>query len=438
MSQTFSHVTIIYKDNKQNYSGKVRHRFDETNFPILDEITNNVKDILVYKKDLYGNYYVMSFFDHFIKNTSNYERIPVEYKTRPINEYILQVWGSEVFPKATHHDVDIGEVYAVDMIYWDFKPMPVKMDIHPTIPIPNEDKTDYLLQKEEVDYEHLAKTSLVTVNGFAHRLWYGDEGLYIQDAYQTAKRVQGLHISLMCFEEIGEVEYIDITKENLINPIEDLDWRKAFYLHFPNTDLSQDEIAISIAGHLHFIDGQDKVLRRVSENVLKIDMRYFNLYHRIWNIDILMKNGLKEYEVTEEGRPVIFTEPLKQKVFLEAILDMSQTFLVRLKTDYPIHYRRDTIGRLTWPKRYTFKNKQFFHYPLRLGDGRFPACHFIDERIGYVVNTIDNTKKYLFDDLANREELPFLTYYERTTTDPEIQHGCFYIMTSAKHVKIEE
>lgn len=450
MSRIPSHLCFVYWDPDKHELKSIDIPYaelekDGTSFN--ENITRFVEAYTPFKKilflkDLDDNYYQV---DITKDMNDGLTQEPNYFKNK------VESLSTKKLPISSTKTYEVGEVYSVDSTYFDFIPTPVKIGSDPSLPFPLEDKHDYLLTKEGVDYLHLANTSLVTVNGLCHRL-YGENniGLFVQHGYRTTQRVNGIHINLMNFEDVGTVRTIDITDKNHVKIISDLKWTDGFYLHFPNENFSSSQfdnlgpskmLGISLGGFIHLDfpynddDYRDPLIKRINHNTIKIDMRHFNLRNRIHQLGHLFEKGLVGLDISEEDRPVIFKEPLESEETFKALLNLSQTFLFVIESETPIYMREETIGRLTWPKRYWTKRK-FAHYPIRLGDGRYPAFNLIDERIGFTIHTIENLKPYYFDVLEKRDKLPFMTYYQRTTVRPEIQSAKYIRIYSLKKKKV--
>lgn len=441
MAREFSHLTVVYYPTDKVDLTTKDIPFEEIENTLNLTLTNKIKQttfeaIIVFLYDDVKNKYYS--FDI----TSLIGEAPSIRETQNFQQELKTRIGNKRLPEQTFGNWETGEAYAIDTTYFDFKPIPAKIGISPTIPIPVDDRKDYLLTKEGVDYEHLANTSIVTVNGLAHRL-YGEvgTGLYIKDGYQTCKRKEMLHIGLLNVEEMGaRVHTWSLSADNRVNPVPDLKWTDGFYIRLKGKNFSRTPrgmfsphilVGISLGGFIHFLEPNDKLLKRVSNDTFKVDMRYFNLDKRIWELDPLLPEGLRGLGVTEEGRPIIFKESLESDKFLDALLNLSQTFMFMIESEGAISLRYETVGRLTWPKRYWTK-REFPHLPLRLGDGRIPSFSHIDERIGFTIHTIENLKPYYFDNLDQTKNLPFRTYYQRTTVRPEIQHAQFIRLSALK------
>ena len=340
-------------------------------------------------------------------------------------ERILNDFDDTNFPP--QKTVDIRKAYCVDAVQWDFKLKPIKIGVHETIPIPEEDKPDYLVRKSGIDYKHLCQTSLFTVNGFVHDSAYGEEGIYVRGGYQTSLNAKEINVGIICFEDISKLKIHAITENNLIYPVEDLSHLKAFYLKFDQQDFTNKNLALVLGGYLHFVTANSKVVKKVGQNTLRIDSQEFHYHRRVKEIvkslDKKKRLGMTPYHDERWNNREIEDEKT-----LKAMLNLSQTFLVEFTTTSPFFIEKRQLHAANYPKRY-FDNQR--HYPLlRLADGRYPAYLLRDDKNGFVIATTKNTKCHKFDDTASTWKEPFVTDYDRTTFEEEVQKGYFVDISS--------
>lgn len=341
------------------------------------------------------------------------------FSDRTLLSRVINEFNETNFPP--QKTVDVKQAYCVDAVQWDFHVKPVKLGVHESIPIPEEDKPDYLLRKQGIDYKHLAETSLFTVNGFVHDSAYDQDGIYVRGGYKTALNNGEINVGIICFEDISRLKTINISESNFIKPIEDLPHTKAFYLKFDEQDFTGKNLAIVIGGYLHFINGS-KVVRKVGTNTLRIDAQEFHYHRRIKEVvrklDKDKRLGLTNYE---DGR--WNNREIEAEATLTALLNLPQTFLVEFSATTPFIFHRRLLHRANYPRRY-FDTKR--HYPLlRLSDGRYPAYLLKDDKNGFVIATIKNTKRHKFDDTARTWNEPYVTDYDRTTFPEEVLKGEF-------------
>ena len=333
---------------------------------------------------------------------------------------ILNSFDEVSFPP--QRTIDVRGAYCVDAIQWDFKLKPIKIGVHETIPIPEEDKPDYLLRKEGIDYKQLNETALFTVNGFVHNSAYDADGIYIRQGYKTALQAKDINIGIINFEDISRLKVHAITENHWIKPVEDLSHLKAFYLTFENQDFTNKNLALVLGGYLHFVTKESKVVKRVGHNTLRIDAQEFHYYRRVKEI-VKHLDGKNRLGMTTYHDERWNNREIESEDTLKAILNLSQTFLVEFTTPNQFIITKRLLHSANYPRRY-FDTKR--HYPLlRLADGRYPAYALRDDKNGFVVATAMNVKNHKFDDTAKTWLEPFVTDYNRTTFWPEVQEGEF-------------
>lgn len=331
---------------------------------------------------------------------------------------VLNQYTETDFP--AQRTFDVRGVYSVDMIQWGFHPKPVKLGVHESIPIPEEDKQDYLLTKKGIDYKHFCDTSLVSVNGFIHPLVYGQEGIYIHYGYKTSLKAKEININALCFEHLGKIRTVDISSENLIKPNEDTDQTRQFYLKFEEENFLNKQIALVLGGYLHFVRPSKKMVTKTAKNVLKVDGEVFRYRRRIKEIckflDFDKRLGMTKYD---DGR--WNNREIESLETLKSLLDLPQTFLVVFETESPLIFKERLLHPANYPRRYFSQTRP--EGLIRLGDGRYPACLIKDDKNGFVISTPLNLTYRSFDDESETDNEPYVVDYKRTTIPPVIQEA---------------
>lgn len=333
-------------------------------------------------------------------------------------ETVLNQFNETNFP--AQKTVEVKEAYSVDLIQYDFHPLPVKIGVHESIPLAKEDKHDYLLTKEGVDYKHLAETSLFAVGGLIHETAYGTEGIYIKEGYQTALTLKDINLNVLCFEKLGKIRTIKITRDNLIEPIEQADHTKQFYLAFKNENFINKQVALVLGGYLYFIRPRSGIVSKVSKDVIRVDGEMLRYRRRIKEVvktlDHEHRLGMTDYL---DGR--WDNREIERKETLLQLLDLSQTFLVVFETESPLIFEERLLHPANYPKRYFSQEK--VNGLIRLGDGRYPAYLIKDDKNGFVISTPKNLTYRSFDDESETDNEPFVVDYKRTTIDPVVQEA---------------
>lgn len=333
-------------------------------------------------------------------------------------ETVLNQFNKGDFPP--QKSIGIGEAYSVDLIQYDFHPIPVKIGVHESIPLAEEDKRDYLLTKEGVDYKKLAETSLFAVGGFIHETAYGTEGIYIKEGYQTALTAKDINLNVLCFEKLGKIRTIGITRNNLIEPIENADHTKQFYLAFKGENFLNKQVALVLGGYLYFIRPHSGIVKKVSKDVLRIDGEVWRYRRRIKEIVKMLdpehRLGMTKYL---DGR--WDNREIEKKETLLHLLDLSQTFLVVFETESPLIFEERLLHPANYPRRYFSQEK--VSGLIRLGDGRYPAYLIKDDKNGFVISTPKNLTYRSFDDESETDNEPFVVDYKRTTIEPVVQEA---------------
>lgn len=331
---------------------------------------------------------------------------------------VLNQYTETNFP--SQRTVDVQEAYCVDMVQWGFKLTPVRIGVHESIPLPEEDKKDYLLTKAGIDYKHFCETSLVAINGFIHSVAYGQEGIYIPGGFGSALNAKDINVNALCFERLGKLRIVDIGVENLIEPVEHADHTRQFYLKFEEENFINKQIALVLGGYLHFVSPSHHVVTKTAKNVLRIDAEAFRYRRRIKEIvKAIDQERLLGMERYDDGR--WSNKEIVSLDTLHSLLELPQTFLVVFETEGPLIFKERLLHPANYPKRYFSQER--LKGLIRMGDGRYPAYMIKDDKNGFVISTPQNLTYRSFDDEAETDNEPYVVDYKRTTIPPVVQEA---------------
>lgn len=313
--------------------------------------------------------------------------------------------------------VKAGRSYMVDAIQWGFKPTVTKLGTHDSLPIPQQDKVDYRLNKEGIDYEWLEKRALFTCNGFVHRTGAGSDGIFIRNGFRTTMRKSERDIGIISFENLGELEITEITETNWIKPTDKLDHHYYVYLSFPEKDFTNRNLALVFMGHLLFLSSHHHVVKKVGPSTLRIDMQRFNYIRKIKDTARILSDNV--YGMTDYEDKRWSNEEIKSEQTLRNVLNSEFTFLVEIKDCYDLVWSFKPLNPMNYPKRYWHRDRE--RDMLKLGDGRYVSYFTKDENGEFCYRTPLNTRPYKFDTTAQTNDEPYVTDYNRTTIWPDLQ-----------------
>lgn len=268
-----------------------------------------------------------------------------------------------------------GEVYFWDADSRDFHYQLFSLEHHPDLPIPDEDKNEILVTREEIDYRQQGNYLLFTINGFIHRHSNERIGFIIKDGNKIRNRnPNDFHIGILDFSQIGKVEQVTITPEmirpaNSASSLADnlyIDVSKGY-----KGSLEGKTIGIVIGGYFHLLD---HIYKRVSDTVIKIDFNHMSwetLYYRMKTQLDLSHIGLTDY-----GNDRVLGLEMYHDSTIIKLFTLSQSFIVVIDNPY-LEVEEIPVGMTGLPHRYESAIKPI--YPLRVGEGRYLPYKAIKE-----------------------------------------------------------
>lgn len=335
-------------------------------------------------------------------------------------------------------------MYCIDAGQWDFKTARSKMGYGHNRNLHKEDMSDLYLSKPNIDMRHLNKTCLFSVGGYIHYHDTDGRGIFLEDAIITQKNIESNHVGIISFEEVnGTVEIHRVDKDNVVSAdeLDGISSRCMFSL--PNVSFGKSLVGLVICGELHWVNphlddtghkaGQNELLKLINDNTLLID---FNKWHLLSKINkyksIYTKSPYMGLTPYKDKR--IKVDEVKSEAFIKSLFDLSQTFVVVIRTPKPLQISQKMVARVQIPHRYaigtTKDNDNGFAYePLRLSDGRYAPYFVQHDEIYTTINTEDNMVYPQLLDLLDRDDQPYLVEANISSRDGEIMTGHFITIT---------
>ena len=353
---------------------------------VIDSIDISALSLLQLSQDYYDIYFILKVNLYEGNKVLFFKDLPVEVQISPLTfeQYLrsletrsLLLTLSNDLPKHVR-----GEVYAWDVISFGFDYKAVKEGYHPESPLPDEDKTDLLLTKPGVNYSEAASHSLIAINGLFHYHDYTDGGWLIHGGNITRrKRPNNTHLNLLDFTTVGKLKLYRIKKE-MISPLKNgIPLHQGFYLDLEES--AQDKtIGISIGGYLHLLD---RTYKRVGTNRIRVNfanVQWETLYYKLKQLI-----QLKDFSITDFGNDRVLGFELYHDSTIEALLALPQTFIFTINNPH-VNVYEEPIGHIGIPGRYESAIPPV--YPLRIGEGRYPAYKAIKDKDKWVLAVDDN------------------------------------------------
>jgi len=263
--------------------------------------------------------------------------------------------------------------------------------------LPIEDQEDLLVSRADItDYADLNDYFLYSVNGFMHRGVWTAAGIQIYDGGSTFQRSKDNGVGLWSFRSIGKVECHDIADGLIVRNMDNEPLSERVYLN-TNVDLNGKTVFLVLGGRFHF---QDDVFKVIGDRQLMIDFNAFNAEQ--WILEAQRHLNLDYLNIPYDERNANLVTPafLTSDAFIEAVLNLSQTFIVTLDCD-ALATQWLPVGGTRLPRAYI--SRLINDEPLFGAYGFTLDYKWIAERyFGYVLRTIDNRRhRYLVSTQAD-------------------------------------
>lgn len=216
----------------------------------------------------------------------------------------------------------------------------VHPDTHPDVYSTDDLLKDLLLSRGTgTDYNFIQRRTMVNVNGIFHRTEATLHGVYVKNGGETSKIGNDNSIGIVSFANVGTLEYIPITTENLYKQDPSQAYSKRAYIN-TGMDLDNKVVILVLAGVLHVLDGSyfhtgngQIAIRTEKTNFLRrfVELRKEINLHSVAEVmpttytPLELENGTNTRVVVDE----VFSDAAVEK-----FLTLPQSFLVVVDTPY--------------------------------------------------------------------------------------------------------
>lgn len=359
-------------------------RFNEP--AIIDSIDAGDVSLLALSQMYYDIYFIIT-----VKNLEGHRvlyfndlPVSVQTGTQSINQYFTSIGNKTIKELSVEVPIHIrGEVYAWDVHSWGFNYDSIQLGAHKLANLVEEDKPDlHLYKKDTDDHTFYGKHSLVSINGLIHYHDYSKSGWVILDGNKTRlKNPNKTHMSILDFTQVGEVKVKRIT-ETMVRPSKPgIPLSESVYID-AGESLAGKTVGIVIMGYLHLLD---HTYKRISDKMIKVNInniRLETLYYKAKDII-----DLSTLSLTDFGNDRVLGFEFYHDTVIREMLTLPQSFLVII--DNPnIAVLEEPVGHIGIPGRYESALPPI--YPLRIGEGRYPAYKAVKEIDRWMLAVEDN------------------------------------------------
>ena len=415
----------------QNGAPMVTYRLIKTmgrpfnNLAVIDSVDATRISLLALSQLYYDIYFVVNRSDEKFNRVLYFKDIPLEAQ---ISDDTIVQWLTKQGNKNLMLSTELpfhkrGEVYSWDALSFGFDYVGIKQGYHPKANIPDEDKPDLLLTKQGTDYLEVGDFCLIAINGLLHNFEVTENGWIVHGGNTTKyKHPMSTHVNVLDFTQVGRVYRIPI-ETNMVSKLTDKDaymaLNRGFYIN-TGVDLRNKTVGISLGGYLHLLD---HTYKQVSDTTIRVnfsEIRWESLFYKIKELVDISSMPITDFK---DDRVIGFE--LYHDLTILALLQLPQSFIFVI--DNPnVSVTYEPVGHIGYPKRYESAIPPI--YPLRIGEGRYPAYKAVKDFDKWVIAVEDNI-------------IPLQVRYQKTFDTFHILHNRIYptdneVYATAHYVRI--
>lgn len=262
---------------------------------------------------------------------------------------------------------------------------PVSKTAHWEVDLPKEDRPDLRLTREGVDYAHMYRQCMVSVNGLFHLTNLGHDALYVDDGAKSGFLANQNAVGLYQLGTVGDLEFVKITEDMVFTNNDKQKLADYAYLHL-DRDTTDKTVAVVIGGYFHILD---YTLSRTGERVWRLDFNNLPYIERFYQSRKLIDlSSMEELMERSPNNPDQFLlSELYSDDVIRKYLTLSQSFFVIIDTP-DLFVERMELERTQLPGRYVWHNYPI--HPLVTSLGLMPEYWSVEEDDHYVIAVNDN------------------------------------------------
>lgn len=255
------------------------------------------------------------------------------------------------------------------------------------------DKQDILIRHPAMDGPTLRKQAMVSVNGYFHFTEYTQDGILVHDGNKTILKSNMNQIGIYSFKEVGEINYVNITDDMIVNKGEDEPLSNGTYITLPGDtkDYEGKTVLFVFNGYLQALG---KGYNRVGLRTFKVQLSNMLLLERLYQSRTFL--DLEDVPLTHypNDPTLLSTREFYSDEMIRWWLNRSQTFFVVVDTP-SMFQELEPVEHLSIPGR--FIDEHFDNLPLMGTYGRmleYRALRYPGDR---TVLATDANRRHRFD-----------------------------------------
>lgn len=311
----------------------------------------------------------------------------------------LSTWTTTIVPDFSPQIVKYGDAWKANYNM---------TAVHPTyaidVEVPESEKTDLLLTRENTDYMSMGQHCLISINGHLHRTEGSVDGLRVREGVKSSKKCNKTQVGILSFLNVASFQILPMNRTMLVQPNPALKMKEKIYLDL-GMDLNNKSVLLSLGGYLHANDG---ICRIAGKSSICIDFYKVPYVKRYFEQRKMMDVSSLGLSSSPTGPSQVLVEELFSDETIKRYIEMSQSFLIIVDNpEFFSEFKQLESGEL--PGVYYGFTEEEPLFPMQLGLGL----------LGNYWKTYDDGKWVMSVDggYYNYYNFETTTFLEETTID---------------------
>lgn len=268
--------------------------------------------------------------------------------TGTFNEWLVANGKKTLPTKPGKFELEEGMADYMDAVYASYSILPFDSSRHPTAELTQDERTDLLLRRKNVDYKAMERNVLAVVNGLFHRAGSSEHGYVIYEGGRSANRSGGNQVGLLNFQRVSSFKCLQIKKEWFTKPLPLLNLWDRFYLKVPG-GVRGKTVMLVIAG---FLIPPGDGFSVVNDDTISVAWNRLSMIDRfrIADRELDLRDHVK-LEIAKEGDDRRLTDEMLSDDFVTQMCTLPQSFVI-LFDEPNISIERQLLESLRVPGRW--------------------------------------------------------------------------------------
>lgn len=252
-------------------------------------------------------------------------------ETMTVEQWLIRLDNASL-PTVEFSRVETRKAYYADALEAGFSIDTTVPGALPNARIPWSERTDLILNKADLSPGLVEKNALFSVNGFFHRTYSSDWGLYVMQG-GTSIRVADMNtVGVVSLAPLGGCETIPIT-ESMISawPADGEVLEGPLYVQVPDIDWQAHTPLLVLCGYLLPLG---EVFQNTGNGIFELNLLRYPYLENFLKAEKYMDLGAirRSIDVRVGAPSMTAVRQAKSAAFLKALLTISQSFIVAVKS----------------------------------------------------------------------------------------------------------